>query len=340
MSLCLKCHKKAEIKCKQCSENFCKLDWELDHGTNCVLIAGKNGKPRLVFCSTSRSPMADIIAYEAPEIFQSYFPDCEVVGAPGADLERMQELKPDVIFVVLVMLGMRPDAGKDEVAYMNQFKPICQNVMFLQIQLANAKVNSLNEFEPKEYDGGFALGTKSEVRLAPRLIYSAARRRLTRDTDGTDLSQNKRNLQVLKMNIANFASRGPVEQPSTQPSKPQPSAQPTKPQPSAQPTKPQPSAQPAKPQPSAQPVNPQSSARAEDHAAAVQALFVKTKAELEAKTREVAELKKVIAFLEEERERDRLVMQGLPNPLKIQRLEKLATEMEAKLNKIRSIVNS
>ena len=331
MSLCLKCHKKAEIKCKQCSENFCKLDWELDHGTNCVLIAGKNGKPRLVFCSTSRSPMANTIAYEAPDFLQSYFPDCEVVGAPGADLERMQELKPDVIFVVIIMAGVRPDAGKDEIAYMNQFKPICRNVMFLHIQLANAKVSSLYEFTPAEYDGGFALGTKSEVRLAPRLIYSAARRRLTRDTDGTDLSQNKRNLQVLKMNIANFASRGPVEQPSMQPAKPPPSAQPAKLQPSAQP---------AKPQPSAQPVNPQSSARAEDHAAAVQALFVKTKAELEAKTREVAELKKVIAFLEEERERDRLVMQGLPNPLKIQRLEKLATEMEAKLNNIRSIVNS
>jgi len=226
MSLCLKCHKKAEIKCKQCSENFCKLDWPLDHGPTCIPIAGKNGKPTLVFCSQSNEAGASMVANLAKDIFQPYFPDCEVIGSPGADLETMRQLAPDVIFVLVFVLGARPSATTAARAYMEQFKKICKNVMFLQLQQAASSGNYLTTFEPQDYDGGFALGTKKEKRLAPRLLYNSKTSRLTRNSEGQDLIQNVTNLRILRENITRFASQGfvpPKENPQPAPqAKPQP----------------------------------------------------------------------------------------------------------------------
>lgn len=235
MSLCLKCHKKAEIKCKQCSENFCKLDWPLDHGPNCIPIAGKNGKPTLVFCSQSNEAGASMVANLANDIFQPYFPDCEVIGSPGADLETMRQLAPDVIFVLVFVVGARPSATTAARAYMEQFKKICKNVMFLQLQQAASSGNYLTTFEPQDYDGGFALGTKKEKRLAPRLLYNSRTSRLTRNSEGQDLIQNVTNLRILQENITRFASQGfvpPKENPQPAPqAKPQPAPPQAKPQP-------------------------------------------------------------------------------------------------------------
>lgn len=201
MSTCLTCHKKATIKCKNCSANFCELDWKLTHDeSNCnLLIAGKGdwNPVVLVVSPPGEDPQAAKIA---AFVLKTNIAQYEYIVKGGPTPEEAASLKPFVIFVVERMTSARKSLTEAKISYMRSLFTSCPNVMFLYLLQATEKSNPPSFLSAEEgVDGGFWVNRKGETLKAPRLLinFSSLLKPLPLD-NGQPLPQNTENFAQLK----------------------------------------------------------------------------------------------------------------------------------------------
>jgi hypothetical protein len=204
MVSCSKCQNEATILCKGCSDTLCRADWEAPHV--CEIAGRPRDFDRIVFVSMPSYSPAGIVAQRFKVLLAPYFPGCQLMAMPGADATQVERWEPEFIFIVTPWLAVPREFNKAELEYLQQFRRICKNVLFLCVEQLAGRSKWLVTINPGDGGGGFGLGTAEEVHYAPRLVYDYGTNDLAKRS-GEDLPQNMETLEQLQAYVKQFSPR-------------------------------------------------------------------------------------------------------------------------------------